>query len=111
MSRKTLIIADPGIDGAFALSVALFDPDLEIVGLAATAGNVGPEQATRNALVVVEQLDPSRWPRIGSALPTSYDLDATNLYGPDGLGGTGYPCVELAHMPPADKLVADVVRQ
>ena len=60
---------DPGIDGAFALTLALFDPGLEVLGLAATAGNVAAEQATKNIHIVIEQLDPPRWPRVGAALP------------------------------------------
>ena len=40
MANKIVIIADPGIDGAFAIALALHDPSLEVLGLAATAGNV-----------------------------------------------------------------------
>ena len=67
MPRKVILIGDPGIDGAFAITLALLDPDLEVVGLAATAGNVPAEQATRNVHILVEQLDPRRWPRLGAA--------------------------------------------
>ncbi len=40
MARKVVIIADPGIDAAFAVSLALLDPDLDLVGVGASAGNV-----------------------------------------------------------------------
>lgn len=111
MKRKTVIVADPGIDAAFAIALALLDSSLEVVGLIATAGNVGPEQATRNTLVVVEQIDPPRWPRVGAALPIRYEVDATKFHGRNGLGGLNFPCVELAHMPLGDKLLADLLRQ
>ncbi|HEV8062164.1 MAG TPA: nucleoside hydrolase, partial [Gemmataceae bacterium] len=62
MKRKAIIVADPGIDGAFAIAVALLDPSLEILGLAATAGNVPADQATRNLLILLEEFDPPRWP-------------------------------------------------
>src|SRR6059036_1621517 len=97
MARKVILIADPGIDGAFALALALHDPDLEVLGVAATAGNIGAEQATRNVQVVVEQLDPPRWPRLGAALAVEYEITAPPLYGPDGLGGAEFPCAQLHH--------------
>ena len=110
MSRKIAILADPGIDGAVAVALALFDPQLELLGLAATAGNVPPEQATRNVHVLIEQLDPGKWPRLGAALPIEYDTDATRLHGPGGLGGTDFPCAQLHHPHSSDKLLSDLVR-
>jgi inosine-uridine nucleoside N-ribohydrolase len=111
MARKSIIIADPGIDAAFAVALALADPDLDVLALVATAGNINAEQATRNVHVLVEQLDPPRWPRIGAALPINYDRQATDLHGPDGLGGLNFPCAQLHHPHPGDKLIADVIRQ
>lgn len=111
MPRKLLVVADPGIDGAFALALALQDPDLEIVGIAATAGNVEAEQATRNVHIVVEQLDPPRWPRLGASLPVEFDVDGRRLHGPNGLGGVDFPCVRLHHPHTSDKLIVDLVRQ
>src|SRR5437763_11528794 len=110
MTRKLIIVADPGIDSAFAVALALHDPDLDFLGLAATAGNVPAERATRNVHVLIEQLDPPRWPRLGAALPGEYETTATNLHGPDGLGGVDFPCAQLHHPPPPDKLLADLVR-
>src|ERR1700686_3410271 len=108
MARKVILIADPGIDGAFATAVAALDPNLELLGLVATAGNVPAEQATRNVHILVEQLDPPRWPRLGAALPVEYDVDARALHGPNGLGGVDFPCVQLHHTHPADKLLSDL---
>src|SRR6476659_5133585 len=65
MSQKVALVNDPGIDGAFAVALALFDPNLEVLGLAATAGNVSAQQATNNIHILIEQLDPPRWPRLG----------------------------------------------
>jgi inosine-uridine nucleoside N-ribohydrolase len=111
MSRKVILVADPGIDGAFATALALFDPDLDVVGLAATAGNISAERATKNVHILIEQMDPRRWPRLGSALPVSYDMDGTQLHGAGGLGNTDFPCSPLHHIHPSDKLVSDLVRQ
>jgi inosine-uridine nucleoside N-ribohydrolase len=111
MTHKLILVADPGIDGAFAITVALFDPDLDVLGVAATAGNVPPEQATRNVQVLVEQLDPPRWPRLGAAPPVEYEIDGTKLHGANGLGGVDFPCAQLHHPHPSDKLIVDLVHQ
>ncbi len=111
MANKVILIGDPGIDTAFAVALALNDPTLEVLALLATAGNVSAEQATRNVHIVVEQLDPRRWPRLGAALPVEYDLDGIRLHGPGGLGGVSFPCAELHHPHPSDRLLVDMVRQ
>jgi inosine-uridine nucleoside N-ribohydrolase len=110
MARKVILLADPGIDGAFAIALALHDPDLDVLGLAATAGNVSAEQATRNAHILVEQFDPPRWPRLGAAPTVAYDGNGAQLHGPNGLGGLSFPCAELHHTHPSDKLLIDLVR-
>jgi inosine-uridine nucleoside N-ribohydrolase len=108
---KAILVADPGIDGAFAIALALLDPDLEVLGVAATAGNVTAEQATQNVQIVVEQIDPPRWPRLGAAPPVEYDVDGTHLHGPNGLGGVQFPCARLHHPHASDKLLVDLIRQ
>src|ERR1700761_7249745 len=107
MARKVIIDTDPGIDDA----VALFDPELEVVALTATAGNVSPEQATRNVQTIVEQLDPPRWPRIGAA-PEDNPLPADGrlLHGQNGLGNVEFPFAGLANNHPAEKVLCDEVR-
>lgn len=109
MARKVILVTDPGIDGAFAVALALRDPQLEVIGLAATAGNVTAEQATRNVQILVEQLDPPRWPRLGAALAVEYSIDAGKLHGPGGLGGSDFPCAQLHHPHPSDKLISDLL--
>jgi inosine-uridine nucleoside N-ribohydrolase len=111
MAEKVVVIADPGIDGAFAIALALFDPDLEVLGLGATAGNVSPDQATQNIHILVDQLDPPRWPRLGEAIPVTYDMDGRSIHGPKGLGNTDFPAALLHNLPTTDKLVTDLVRQ
>jgi inosine-uridine nucleoside N-ribohydrolase len=111
MARKLVIVSDPGIDSAFAVALALRDPDLDLVGLAATAGNVSAEQATRNVHILIEVLDPPRWPRLGAALPIDYGVDAIKLHGNGGLGGIDFPCAQLHHPHPSDKLLLDLIHQ
>ena len=67
MARKVILDVDPGVSDALAICLALAHPDLEVVAVTATGGNVAPRQASRNVQAIIEHLDPPRWPRIGVA--------------------------------------------
>ena len=110
MSKKVVLISDPGIDGAFAIALALYDPELEVVGMLATAGNVSADQATKNVRIILDQLDPPRWPRLGAAPQVDYGMDGTKLHGPLGLGHTDFPCASLHHLPSSEKLLVELAR-
>jgi inosine-uridine nucleoside N-ribohydrolase len=111
VGQKVILIADPGIDTAFAVALALFDPRLEVLALAPTGGNVQAQQATINVHTLVGQIDPPRWPRLGSALPVKYDIDGTRLHGADGLGNAKFPEVSLHAPSPSDKLIVELVNK
>jgi len=98
MSQKAILIADPGIDTAFAIALALHDPSIDVIGLIASAGNVAAEQATQNVHILINQIDVPKWPRIGAALAAHYEIDGTKLHGPDGLGAVSFPPISL-HQP------------
>jgi len=111
MPRKVIIDCDPGIDDAVALCLALFDPRLDVLAVTACGGNVSPAQSSRNAQVVLEQLDPPRYPRLGAADQQTYPAaDARHIHGDDGLGNTGFEVSQLHHPHPSDKLICDTVR-
>jgi len=113
VARKVILDVDPGIDDALALSIALFDEALEVEAVTAVAGNVDAVRATRNVQAIIEQLDPPRLPRIGAASDPDHGLptDTTHLYGADGLGNTHFEVAELHNVHPAEKVIADVLRQ
>ncbi len=67
MAKKLIIDCDPGIDDAVALCLALFDPRLEVLAVTAVEGNISAEQASLNVQVLVDHLDPPRYPRLGTA--------------------------------------------
>ena len=52
--RNFLIDTDTASDDAVAIMMALAAPDVRVIGLTTVAGNVGLEQATRNALMTAE---------------------------------------------------------
>lgn len=110
MGQKLVIICDPGIDGAFAVALALHDPKLEVIGLAATPGNIYAEQATNNIHVLIEQIDPPRWPRLGAAPAVEFEIDGTRLHGANGLGGVDFPTSTLHNLPGSEKLLGEIVK-
>src|SRR4051794_24918614 len=112
MPRKIIIDCDPGIDDALALTVALFEPRIEVVAVTAVGGVVPADRATLNVQAIVERLDPPRYPRLGAACAAE-DVpytDGRRLHGPDGLGGAGWQVSKLARQHPADKLISDELR-
>jgi inosine-uridine nucleoside N-ribohydrolase len=111
MAQKVILLTDSGIDGAFALALALADPQLEVVGVLACAGTVDANQATQNVFTLVELLDPPRRPRVGAALEVNYEGHLKALHGNDGLGDSGLPRVGLHSPHAADRLLIELVRQ
>ncbi len=111
MSRKVILIADPGIDTAFAIALAFHEPTLEVIGLIPCAGNISAEQATSNVMILIDQLDPAKWPRTASAVAVKYDRDGTALHGPGGLGGVTFPVSTKSQYPTGDKALIELLRQ
>lgn len=101
---------DGGIDDALAIILALKSPELEVAGITAVSGNVPVEQATINALRVVELLDRSDvWVAQGSGNPLLRDpIRATRFHGSDGLGDSDLPLPKLR---PAKKSAFDAIRE
>lgn len=108
MPRKVLFVADPGIDTAFALALALNDSNLEVVGVMPTAGNVSADQATANVHTLLAAIDPPKYPKIAAALPTLYAANGVALHGAGGLGGVPFPNVSRHSLHPADKVLCEL---
>jgi inosine-uridine nucleoside N-ribohydrolase len=111
MPRKVVLVADPGIDTAFAVALALNDPNLDVLGVLPTAGNVAAEQATANVHTLIEVIDPPKWPKLAAALPARYDTNGLALHGPGGLGGATFPCAMRHTLHPADKVLCELARE
>ena len=111
MPRKVILVADPGIDTSFAVALALHDPNLDVIGLLPCAGNVPAARASSNVQILITQLDPAKWPRTATALPIEYEADGTALHGADGLGGLDLPLADRHQQQPADKVLAELVRE
>lgn len=111
MARKIILDVDPGVGDALAICLALAQPELEVVAITATGGNVSPRQASRNVQALVEHLDPPRWPRIGFASEDQpLRTDGRELWGSDGFCGAELGVVELHQQHPSTKVLAEEVR-
>jgi purine nucleosidase len=95
--RNFVIDTDTASDDAVAIMMALAEPGVRVVGLTTVAGNVGVEQATRNALLTAEICNSDVPVFIGADRPlTRPHEDAHWFHGKDGLGDRGYPAPRRA---------------
>ncbi len=90
--RTLLIDTDTASDDAVAIIMALSAPDVRVLGLTIVAGNVGLEQATRNALYTAEICGADVPVFKGAAGPLTRALeDAHWFHGRDGVSDRNYP--------------------
>ena len=90
--RTFLIDTDTASDDAVAILMALAAPDVRVAALTTVAGNVGLEQATRNALYTAEVAGSDVPVFKGAAAPlVRRHEDAYWFHGRDGFGDRGYP--------------------
>ncbi|XP_020592298.1 probable uridine nucleosidase 2 isoform X2 [Phalaenopsis equestris] len=93
--RKIIIDTDPGIDDAMAIFIALSLPEIEVIGLTTTHGNVYTTLATRNALHLLEIAGRSDIPVAEGSHATIKKVTklriAAFVHGSDGLGNQNFP--------------------
>ena len=90
--RRFIIDTDTASDDAVALMMALRHADIEVVAITTVAGNVNIQQATRNALTVVERCGADVPVYMGLAKPLLRPVaDATFFHGQDGMGDLNLP--------------------
>ncbi|GGJ33588.1 nucleoside hydrolase [Deinococcus roseus] len=112
MTHRILLDCDPGHDDAIAIFLALSSPEIELLGITATHGNVGIEHTVRNALVLTQLAGTETPVYAGAALPIIRDpIQATRVHGKTGLQATGLP--EPARAPEslhAAQAIVEIVR-
>lgn len=87
--KRIIIDTDPGVDDALALILALRSPELEVEAITTVNGNTGLEQATENALRVLEVLNMPDPPPVvkGADRPIRREpFPSVSVHGRDGLG-------------------------
>lgn len=92
---------DTGVDDALALVYLLASPQVELVGIASTGGNVGVDQVCVNNLGLLDLCQAGEIPvSRGAAQPLSCPMcPPGKAHGPNGLG--------YAELPPSDRALTD----
>ena len=93
MSKRILIDTDPGIDDALAILLALASPEVTMEGITTIHGNCSVDQATINALSILELAEAKEAPvAMGFPLPlVQPSLLAAETHGDTGLGYAKLP--------------------
>lgn len=111
---KIIIDTDPGIDDAMAIHYAFAEAGLEVVGLTSIFGNVYVDQATRNALSLVEMAGADCPVAEGAASPLVQPLNSPShhVHGPEGFGHLPAPAIERSADPrPAWQFISERCRE
>lgn len=86
--HKVIFDTDPGVDDAMALYFALAHPDIDVVGITTTFGNVTVQQATENAIYLTRIAGRETPVAQGAAVPLAKapGMPPAFIHGDDGLG-------------------------
>ncbi|WLR47601.1 nucleoside hydrolase [Halobacillus litoralis] len=87
--KKVLIIADPGVDDAFAIMYALLHPGIDVVGIVAEYGNVRQEIALRNTAYLLQLANKTNIPIIKGADKPLTGTEPEFFYDIHGAHGLG----------------------
>ena len=95
--KKMILDLDTGVDDALAISYALGSPEVELIGITGTYGNVLVEQGVRNALAVTDLLGHPEV-KVYQGLPHSSTTDhfevlpiSAFIHGDNGIGDVEIP--------------------
>ncbi|PFG03551.1 nucleoside hydrolase [Bacillus sp. es.034] len=87
--KNIILFADPGIDDSVAIMYALLNPDIHVLGIVSSYGNVEKKQATDNIAYLLKLAGRTDIPIIGGSnspssgkIPTYYP----EIHGKEGLG-------------------------
>ncbi|MFV0254791.1 MAG: nucleoside hydrolase, partial [Erysipelotrichaceae bacterium] len=95
--KKVIIDTDPGIDDAVALGVAI-GSELDIKMISTVSGNVGIEQTTKNADLLLNFWNKNIEITKGAARPLILESrEIKNIHGETGLGGYSFDKVERSN--------------
>lgn len=97
MTKKLILDLDTGIDDALAIAYALGSPEVELIGITSTFGNVLIDEGVRNALAITDLLGHPEVP-VFKGLPhasAADDFDVLEIsrliHGANGIGDVDIP--------------------
>ena len=117
--HKVIFDTDPGVDDAMAILMMAGHPDIDIVALTTSFGNVSTDIATRNAVYLADMIAPA----VGKIVPVykgvhkPFMFDNTDGYaefvhGKGGLGGLPVPDMDIPnHGLTAAEFIVKTVRE
>ena len=113
MPYPIIFDTDPGVDDAQAIAIALRHPDIELLGLTTTYGNVDVETATHNALLLAQLAGRDDVPVAQGAagpLVKPRHTAPAHIHGKNGLGDIELPAVTSQRDPrSAAQFIVDTV--
>ncbi|SDZ80759.1 purine nucleosidase [Thalassobacillus cyri] len=86
---NVLLFCDPGIDDSLAIMYALLNPEINVVGIVSSYGNVPQQQATQNVAYLLQLAGRNDIPIIaGARSPLSGEIAVfyPEIHGEEGLG-------------------------
>lgn len=114
MSHSIIFDTDPGVDDAQAIAIALRHPEIELLGMTTTYGNVDVETATHNALLLSELAErdiPVAQGAAGPMVKPRHPAPA-HIHGANGLGNIELPGVKGVKDPrSAAQFIVDTVNE
>jgi inosine-uridine nucleoside N-ribohydrolase len=112
--HKVIFDTDPGVDDAIALYFALAHPEIQMLGITTTFGNVRVHQAATNALYLTALAGRSIPVTQGIATPIvqAAGEPPAFIHGDDGLGNlpTRLPCANALDRRTSAQFIVDTVR-
>ena len=112
-AMRVIIDTDPGIDDAAAILFALHSRVLQVEAVTTVFGNVEVEQATRNALTILDVAGRAGIPvHAGSARPLTREPNyAKYIHGDNGLGNiaAGSPSTRPASTGAVDAMISRIM--
>ena len=108
--KKVWIDCDPGIDDTLALLYALNNPELEVLGISATGGNVGNNMGVSNIVNLLDYIGMFKDDFVYKGEDYA-DCYATDTHGNNGLGNYYLPQSKKIHNTGAVNAIRRVIRQ
>ena len=114
---KLILDLDTGVDDALAIAYALGSPEVELIGITGTYGNVLLEQGVRNALAITDLLGHPEV-KVYKGIPHSSTTDGFEvleiskfIHGQNGIGDVDIPdSAREAETEPAVDFIIDAVK-
>lgn len=109
---KLILDLDTGIDDTFALAFALASPEVELIGVTGTYGNVTVEQGVRNTLALLELFGRPDIPVLPGPCREDFRVGEVSgfIHGANGIGGVELPETTVRPAGSAVEFLIDAVR-